>query len=147
MTRFPQSDNTAVSLSDLLADQGSDLGSLLRRADLLAQLQQLLAGSLDPALAARFQVANIRQSRLVLLAPSAAWATRLRMQAPQLLKALHGAGFPQVERVDVRIDVSSGLGAAPLAGRPTDKPRSKEMSPAARQAFDRMSRLWDKDEG
>lgn len=143
MTRFPQSDNTAVSLSDLLADQGSDFGSLLRRAALLAQLQQLLAGSLDPALAARFQVANIRQSRLVLLAPSAAWATRLRMQAPQLLQTLHAAGFPQVERVDVRVDVR----AAPLPGRPERELPSKELSPAARQAFERMSRLWDKDEG
>lgn len=141
MTRFPQSDNNAVSLSDLLADQSSDFGSLLRRAALLAQLQRLLAGSLDPALAARFQVANIRQSRLVLLAPSAAWATRLRMQAPQLLEALHGAGFPQVDRVDVRVDVR----AAPLVEQPTDR-IPKELSPAARQALDRMARLWTDDE-
>lgn len=143
MTRFPQSDNSAVPLSDLLADQGSDLGSLLRRATLLTQLQYLLAGSLDPALAARFQVANIRQSRLVLLTPSAAWATRLRMQAPQLLETLHRAGFPDVQRVDVRVDVR----ATPFAGRPDDEPVPRELSPAARQAFDQMSRLWDKDEG
>jgi hypothetical protein len=84
MARFPQSDKTTVDLSEILSGQGStensnsansNLGKLLQHAALLTQLHQLLAASLDPGLAAHFQVANIRQDRLVLLASSPAWAT------------------------------------------------------------------------
>lgn len=112
MARFPQSDkpaseNTARRLSEILtgqgASQGTSLGGLLRRASLLAQLQNVLAGSLHPDLAANLQVANVRDGCLILATPSPAWATRLRMQSRQVLEILRGVGLSDVDRVEVRI--------------------------------------------
>lgn len=142
MARFPQSDKTTVDLSEILSGQGSteysNLGSLLQHAALLTQLQQLLAASLDPGLAAHFQVANLRQDRLVLLASSPAWATRLRMQSADVLAILRRRGYPQLDEVEVRV--------APLTERPAPKTARKALSPAAEQALALMARLRAKDE-
>ena len=68
------------------------MGKLLKRGSFLMQLQHLLSGFMDPALAANYQVATTRKNALVLVAPSASWATLLRMQVPNLLGSLHPAG-------------------------------------------------------
>jgi hypothetical protein len=147
MARFPRSDKTTVDLSEILSGQGStldsnradsNLGSLLRHAGLLTQLQQLLAGTLDPALAAHFQVANLRQNRLVLLASSPAWATRLRMQAADVLAILRRSGHPDLDEVEVRV--------APLTAPPEPKPGRQPLSPAAAQALALMARLRAQDD-
>lgn len=112
MVRSSGSDDSAPPasarrLSDILSGQGAaggaSLGGLLRRASLLAQLDNALAGSLHPDLANHMRVANVRDGRLILLAPSAAWATRLRMQAAQLLEVLRRLGLADVDRVEVRV--------------------------------------------
>jgi hypothetical protein len=147
MARFPRSDKSTVNLSEILSGQGSSLGSnpansglggLLQHAGLLTQLQQLLAAALDPALAAHFQVANLRQNRLVLLASSPAWATRLRMQAADVLAILRRSGHPELVEVEVRV--------APLTAPPAPQPGKKALSPAAQQALALMARLRAKDE-
>ena len=142
MARFPRSDKSTVNLSEILSGQGSvegsNLRSLLQHAGSLTQLQQRLAAVLDPALAAHFQVANLRQNRLVLLASSPAWATRLRMQAADLLAFLRRSGHPELIEVEVRV--------APLTAPPPPKPGRKALSPAAEQALALMARLRAKDE-
>ena len=138
MARYPQSDRSAVPLSEILSSQESSLGGVLKRAQVLLQLQRLLAGSVDPSLANRFQVANIRQNRLILLTPSAAWATRLRMQVPQLLRILHQSGFTDLRDIETRV--------APLVEHPAAEQAGKPLSEAARQALDLMARLGAKNE-
>jgi hypothetical protein len=133
MARHPQSDPSAVVPSDILSERGSSLGGVLSHARLLLQLQNLLAGSVDPSLATRFQVANLRQGRLILLAPSAAWSTRLRMETPGLLGTLHRAGHAAIREIDVRV--------APLVETPAPVRVGKPLSAAARQALDSMARL------
>lgn len=133
MARHPQSDPSAAQLSKILSDKHSSLGAVLNRARLLLQLQQLLAGSMEPSLASQFQVANIRQNRLILLAPSASWATRLRMATAELLEALHQAGFTELREIDIRV--------APLIESEAAPPAEKPLSAAARQALALMSRL------
>ena len=81
----------------------SSLSNLLERAAYLMQLESLLTGLLDPDLAAQFQVAAARKNRLILISPSASWATRLRMQAPRLISSLHAAGVRQIEHIDIRV--------------------------------------------
>jgi hypothetical protein len=107
MARFPQSEKASQRLSDILTDQGasqdSSLGGLLRRAAMLAQLQNVLTGALHPDLARNLRVANVRDQRLILITPSPAWATRLRMQSRQLLGVLRRAGLTGVDRVEVRV--------------------------------------------
>ena len=133
MARHPQSDPSAVELSEILSSQDPPLGSVLKRAQLLLQLQQRLADSLDPALAGRFQVANIRENRLILLTPAAAWATRLRMQAPQLLQKLHRAGFTELRQIEVRV--------APLVTQPEPSRAARPLSATARQFLGLLSRF------
>jgi hypothetical protein len=147
MARFPDSDDSTLDLSEILSGQGasvnpnlasSDLGGILQHAAVLAQLQRLLAAALDPALAAHFQVANVRQDRLVLLASSPAWATRLRMQAADILAILRRAGRTGLDEVEVRV--------APLAPRPAPQPGKKKLSPAAEHALALLARLRAADE-
>ncbi|NNK31568.1 MAG: DUF721 domain-containing protein [Xanthomonadales bacterium] len=138
MTRRPQSRSKTLRVSDVLSDHGSSMGGLLKRASLLMQVEHRLAGCLDPEFAGRFQLAAIRTDRAILVTPSASWATRLRLSTPDLVEALHQAGFPDIDRIDVRV--------APLAGRPQAVRRRRPLSPAARQALELMGRLDTGDE-
>lgn len=138
MTRFSQSDKKTVRVADVLTNHSSSLGGLLKRASFLMQLEHLLAGFLDPAMSAHFRVADYREKRLLLLAPTAAWATSLRMQAPQLVADLQRAGFADIERIDVRV--------APVVDLPVTSRTRRPLSPAAKLAFEQMARLADKDE-
>lgn len=149
MARFPQSDTAPVDITEVLSDRRqaspSRLSGILQHAAYLAQLQRLLENALEPALMSHFQVANARQNRLILLAASSAWATRLRMQSAEVLAALHRAGHAEFDQVDVRVDagVHPVLGArtAPSAAERDSKP----LSAAAEQALALMARLGTKD--
>lgn len=133
MTRVTQSGKKSKRVSEVLTDHGSSLGSLLKRVSFLMQLEHLLANSLDPELALHFQLATISENRAVLVAPNAAWATRLRMQAPVMIKALRRAGYTEIDHIDVRI--------APLVEQPETTRRKRALSPAAKQALEMMHRL------
>ena len=132
MTRS-QSGKKTLRVSDVLFDHGTSMGGLLRQASFLMQLEHRVAGCVDADLSAQLQVAALRDGRLTLVTPSATWATRLRMQAPQIIGALHEAGYSDVERIDVRV--------APLFERPAATRLKKPLSPAAEQALEQMSRI------
>jgi len=136
MARHPQSARSALRPSEVLSDQGSSLGSLLQRAQLLQELQRLLAGAVDPALAECFQVANVHGHRLVLLASTATWATRLRMQTPQLLETARRAGHSDLREVEVRV--------RPLVKPAAVQRKQRRLSAAAEQALEAMARLGEK---
>jgi len=138
MTRNPQSGTKIFRISEVFTDRGSSLGSLLQRANVLIRIEHLLAGFLEPGLAAHFQVATIRENRLILISPSASWATTLRMQAAQLIKSLHRAGYTEIEHIDIRV--------APLVEQRESPRKRRALSPAARQALDLMAQLEDDDE-
>ncbi len=123
-------------VSELLNDPDSSLGNLLERAGYLMQLETLLTGLLDSDLAAQFQVAAARKNRLILISPSASWATRLRMQAPRLISSLHAAGARHIEHIDIRV--------APLARQGVGTRSKKPLSAAAKQALGHMAHLTDK---
>lgn len=139
MARSPRSRDAPAQVSRLLSEHTSgSLGGLLRRAQALLQLERLLQDAVDPSLADHFKVANVHRKRLVLLTPGAAWATRLRMQAPQWLDLLRQAGVRDVEDIEVRV--------APLPTEPVDSRRSRPLTPAAEQALGLMARLGTEDE-
>ena len=133
MTRYSQSGKKSLRVAEVLTNHGSSLGKLLQRGSFLMQLQHLLSGVLDPALAANFQVTASNDKTLVLLAPTASWATLLRMQVPNLLGSLHQAGYTEIESINVRV--------APLARPPAEERKKRDLSPAARQALDTMARI------
>lgn len=137
MTRYSQSGKKSTRVADVLADHGSPIGQLLKQGSFLMQLHHVLSGFVDPSLAAHFQVAAARDGKLVLIAPSASWATQLRMQAPSMLEFLRNAGFTDLRSIKVRV--------APLVEQATTERQRKPLSPAARQAIDAMKALQSKD--
>ncbi len=136
MTRLPQSGKTTQRVGEVLDDPDSSLSNLLERASYLMQLETLLTGLLDPDLAAQFQVAAARKNRLILISPSASWATRLRMQAPRLISSLHAAGLRHIEYIDIRV--------APLVKLSTSTRSKRPLSAAAKQALGHMARFRSK---
>ncbi len=135
MTRLPQPGKTTQRVGEILNDPDSSLSNLLERASYLMQLEALLTGLLDSDLAAKFQVAAARKNRLILISPSASWATRLRMQAPNLISSLHAEGVRQFEHIDIRV--------APLARQVLETRSKKPLSAAAKQALGHMAHLRD----
>ncbi len=138
MSRLPQSGKTTQRVAEVLNDPDSNLSNLLERAAYLKQLETLLTGLLDPGLAAQFQVAAARKNRLILISPSASWATSLRMQAPRLISSLHAAGVRQIEHIDIRV--------APLVNLSAETRSKRPLSAAAKQALGHMAHLRDKPE-
>lgn len=116
-----------------MSDPGNALGAICRHARMLARLQSVLAGCTDPDTAAHFQVANVRQDRLILVTPTAAWATRLRMQAPQWIRFLQESGHEHLRHIDIRV--------APLADEAPRRKIHRRLSPAAQQAIEQLKRL------
>ena len=115
---------------------GATLARLLKQARFIQQLDQLLAGYLPPDLAVQCQVASVRQNRMVLISPTASWATRLRMQSNQMLDFLHASGHAGIQSINVRV--------APIH-RPAPETRTRHpLSPAAKQAIDLMAlKKWE----
>jgi hypothetical protein len=138
MSRLPQSGKTTQRVAEVLNDPDSSLSNLLERAAYLKQLETLLTGLLDPGLAAHFQVAAARKNRLILISPSASWATNLRMQAPRLISSLHAAGVRQIEHIDIRV--------APLVNLSAETRTKRPLSAAAKQALGHMAHLRGKTE-
>lgn len=99
----------------------------------MEQLENLIQGLVDPDLATRFQVAAVRKNRLILITPTASWATRFRMQAPQIVSALNASGHAGIEHIDIRV--------APLVEPEKVQRKRRPLSTAARQALDFMSQL------
>lgn len=145
MPRSPQNRGSgAVSVRDVISGSDNAFAMLLDQAKLLARLESLLSGPGSQFICqnepANFQVAALHQDRLVLITPTAAWATRLRMQTQAMLHFLRASGYAQLAHIDVRV--------APLA-REVVKPKTpKKPSPAAKLALNLMSgmsRKIDKD--
>ena len=141
MTRFPQSANTTRRVGEFLTNTGSDtdsrLGNLMQRAAYLMQLESLLSSLVEPDLSVQFQVAAARKNRLILISPTASWATRLRMQAPQIISSLHAAGVTKIEHIDIRV--------APLVKQSTETRSGRPLSDAAKTALENMAELTASD--
>ncbi len=76
------------TFKQVLARQSGQVERLLDKVVVLQQLNDQLQAFLEPSLAAHCQVANLRDGCLVIMADSAAWATRLRYDFPDLLSRL-----------------------------------------------------------
>jgi len=133
MVRSPKFQGAASSIDEVMTDSGNALSALLRHARSLARVESLLAEYTGPQFAEHIQVAVIREDRLILLTPTASWATRLRMQAEQMLRFLQTSGYGHLRHIDIRV--------APLHRTPPEKKVQRQLSPAAELAFKLMSRI------
>ena len=81
------------------------LNRLLAKARALQEINTLVRGWLPGPLAQKVRVAVIRDGVLVLTADSAAWATRLRYEASNLLeKAREHPELSHLVTVQIRVD-------------------------------------------
>ncbi len=122
MQTFPKSTFQPL----LAAKEGSPLVSLIDRARALAALDKRLRQSLPEPLASQCRLANVREGRLVFLASSPLWRTRLRLEASSLLAAASEAGVPAFE-LTVKV--------APMLTVPPEQASHSPVTPAAAAAL------------
>jgi hypothetical protein len=104
-----------------LVDCGS-FATLAHKAESLEALDRALRQTLPSPLREQVRFANLRHDRLVFLASSPGWASRLRLMQTQILAAAHAIGT-RASSVTVKVVPQ------PPAATPPD--RSKPLSPAA----------------
>ncbi len=94
-----------IRIGSIVADTPA-LDALVQRARRFKALESLVRGWLPAALAPHVGLANLREDTLVLSVESAAWATKLRYEVPNLLAAAkrHEA-TRQVREVKIRVRV------------------------------------------
>lgn len=103
----------------------ADCGAFARLASKAAELDALdraLRQTLPTSLRNQVRFAQVRGDRLVFLASSPAWASRLRLMQTQLLATAHALGT-RAGSVTVKV--------APQPPVATEPDRSKPLSPAA----------------
>jgi len=107
------------------------MGQLLAQARQLAALDVQLAGLVDKEIAALVQVAALRDTCLVLVTPSAALATRLRMDSESLVRSMSAASGKPISELKVRV--------APLAHLQTQARRHRGLPEPAKQSLRRFA--------
>ncbi len=131
MSSEPKGRRRPRRVSEFLRPGGTALGKLLSRAREIERLDRKVAALLEPGLADRVQVAALRDGCMVLVTPSAALATRLRMDAGHLLDTLQANGEKAVREVSVRV--------APIGRESHEEPRRRPLPDSARQALERFA--------
>lgn len=104
-----------------IVDCGS-FATLARKAGMLEALDRALRQTLPSPLREQVRFANLRNDRLVFLASSPAWASRLRLMQTQILATASAIGT-HASSVTVKV--------APQPPVETPPDRSKPLSPAA----------------
>jgi hypothetical protein len=104
-----------------IVDCGS-FATLADKASALEALDRALRQTLPLPLREQVRFANLRNDRLVFLASSPAWASRLRLMQTQILAAAHAIGT-SASSVTVKV-----VPQPPVASAPD---RSKPLSPTA----------------
>jgi hypothetical protein len=104
-----------------LVDCGS-FATLAKKAGVLEALDRALRQTLPSPLREQVRFANLRNDRLVFLASSPAWATRLRLMQTQILATAHAIGT-SASSVTVKV--------VPQPPAVLEPDRSKPLSPAA----------------
>ncbi len=86
---------SADKLENLLnPSKAGDLGDIIRRARRMGELTEILSGAMPECDKTAIVAANIRDDgELVVICASSAWASRLRYESENLLKAAQDAGM------------------------------------------------------
>ena len=91
-------------ITELLQRSGFPADDVLHRGKFLHRLNRLVSSLLGDDLRLHCQVGNVRDGVLILYVDSTAWASRLRYQAPVLLKQLQQRkGLEALSQVEVKV--------------------------------------------
>jgi hypothetical protein len=93
------------SLDKLFDEAHEDLAILVTRTRQLMRWTALFRAQIDNELAPHCYLSNIQDRTLIVYVDSAAWATRLRFQIPQLLDKLRATNpvFSNLEEVKIKV--------------------------------------------
>ena len=117
------------SLTDIVSSP--DVAGLVRRAGKLADLGARLNRVLPPALAGQVTLANLRERKLVFLATTPAWATRLHYSQPIVLEAARQLGL-DVQGIVIKLSAPPAAKAAGPASPPPSQAALRHLELAAR---------------
>jgi hypothetical protein len=131
MQYSPKGTRRTRQVSELLKPGKSTLGKLLAVARELDRLDRKLATLLDPSMVSSVQVAALRDHCLLLATPSAALATRLRLDSGHLVKALHAAGEKNIREIAIRV--------APVSRNKPVERHARELSETAKRSLERFA--------
>jgi hypothetical protein len=129
----PRTTHRSESLATAVGDS-KPVAALRARARALGVLDEKLRQKLPSPLREQVQLADLRDGRLVFLAPTPAWASRLRMAGNTLLEAAHDLG---AEAVSVVVKVVPPLPETEVTV--TAKPLSRTAADHLRKAAQSLS--------
>lgn len=109
----------------------SDVAGLATRAGKLADLGVRLNRVVPSALGAQVRLANLRERKLVFIATSPAWATRLRYSQAIILEAARQLGL-DVEGIVVKVAASPPAEPAGPVAEPLSETAARHLELAAR---------------
>jgi len=111
-----------ILVAKLLDGASGNLAPLLQRAARLHTLDTELRPLLDPALATHVMAMHVQEGELVIVTGSAAWATRLRFAAEELLRRL-------AKRDDLPLATSVRVIVRAVEAPPRQPPMSQPIPP------------------
>lgn len=125
--------HSSVSLKDSLA--ASPLAGVLKRAQMLEQLEVALLPLFPPPVPKHIRICNYEQGVLVLLVASPVWKAKMRMIKPDLIKKAEQAGI-FITDIEVRT-------VPVLPARADDAQEKIAGSPTARKALSEAMQLLE----
>jgi hypothetical protein len=135
-------------VSEVLNTQNPGLGKLLKQARQIQFIDGKLAGLLDPGMSANVQAAAVHDNCLILVTPSAALATRLRMDSDVLLQSLEAAGVKGISQLKIRTAPLSRIKKVerkrrklPEIARLSDSPKT-QPKPPPQNPTRKVNTLW-----
>lgn len=136
MRRTPSPRNRSASHWASAAECLS-LGSLAQRARALDRLDEKLRHHLPEALARECRLANVSNGRLVFLASSAAWATRLRLHQTSLLAEARAATGDAALLFVVKVAALPTVPPEPDGPKPLSATAARHLRTVAKTTSDR----------
>lgn len=121
----------ARQVGEVLKSESPGVAKLMKTARQIQFLDQKLSALLDPGMKENVQVAALHGNCLVLVTPSAALATRLRMDADSLMASLQRAGVAGVSELKIR--------TAPLPKPKTATRTRRKLPDIAIQSLERFA--------
>ena len=112
------------------------LDTLAQRARALDLLDGKLRHHLPAALASECHLADLRNGRLVFIATSSTWATRLRLHQTSLLSAARAVTGDTVEHFAVKVAPLPPVPAEPAKAKPLSTTAANHLRTAAKTITD-----------
>lgn len=120
------------SVNDLLRSSPRALGSVLRQAAFLQEIEAVVHEGLPPEARDQVRVAACGNDRLVLLVGNAGWATRLRYQQNAIRRELARRMRRHVGQVEIRVRPMEEVAAPEWPRRQLSDSARKRLEAAAR---------------